>query len=82
MVVRPLVLREYRQGAHVVPATVAEWIPPTQGVVLACGDRVGNPQLRPGTRVLYGLGVGSEVLLEDSTKVRLIREGDVICELE
>lgn len=80
LVIRPLVLREYKAGSHVVPATVASWIPPTQGEVIACGPAV--ELTRPGSRVLFGVGVGQEVPLSDGTTVRILRQADIICEMD
>ena len=56
----------------ILPDTVSEWIPPTQGRVVAVGmevERVGV-----GETVLYGLGCG-----EEYNGVLILHENDIIC---
>jgi hypothetical protein len=72
--VRPL-RTSYRMQGSIVPDTVAQWIPPTQGLVLRVGPRVNG--VRPGDKVLYGLGVGT--LLDHGLLV--IETEDVICRM-
>ena len=71
--VQPLRVDTYRMNGLQVPDTVAQWIPPTQGLVLKVGPKVSK--VRPGDQILHGLAVG--VLLEKGLLV--IDEQDVIC---
>lgn len=80
LLIRPLHTPVYKSRGHIVPETVTDWIPPTQGEVLKRGPLARK--VRPGSRVLYGLGSGVRVTLEDNSEVLLLRERDVICEMD
>ena len=59
----------------ILPDTVSEWIPPTQGRVVAVGLEV--ERIRVGEKVLYGLGCG-----EEYNGVLILHENDVICGMD
>lgn len=68
---------DYQMGQGLVtPDTVSQWIPPQQGQVLAVGRDV--TMIRPGQKVLYGLGAGRK---HEGLGVIFLREGDLISEL-
>lgn len=76
LLVRQTVVEQYRSGSLVVPHTVGQWIPPTQGEVLSVGPRVTGVGV--GDTVVYGLEAGAE--LEDG--LRIISEVEVVCRIE
>ena len=80
VLIKPFVRTECRSsGGLVVPETVAEYVPPQQGEVLAVGAGVSCVSV--GEKVVYGIGIGHEFRI-DSEDMLIIHEGDVICELE
>lgn len=62
-------------SGFILPDTVAEWIPPTQGRVVAVGSEVGKTAV--GEKILYGLGAGTEY-----RGLLFLHEDDIICEMD
>ena len=66
-------------GGILYADTVAARVAPQQGYVVATGSKVGK-RLQEGQTILFGLGVGEDVLLQGAPHV-IIREQDVVCRL-
>lgn len=79
LVVKPAEGGDLRSAGFIVPDTVAASVPPQQGTVLLVGPRV--TRVARGQRVVYGLGVGQELVLDNEPLV-FIDERDVICGIE
>ena len=75
LVVKVLEVEGLSERGFVLPDTVAEWIPPTQGRVVAVGSNV--EKTRVGEKVLYGLGAG-----EEYEGVLVLHEDDIICGMD
>lgn len=74
LVVEVLEVRGLSENGMVVPDTVREWIPPTQGLVVGIGSEVKKTSV--GERILYGLGAG-----EEYRGVLILHENDIICRM-
>lgn len=74
IVVEVLNIEGLSERGFLLPDTVSEWIPPTQGRVVAIGRGVKNTQV--GENILYSLGSGTEY-----RGFLVLHENDVICEM-
>lgn len=78
--VEPFVVKErLRKGSIIIPDTIQSQLAPQQGRVISCGPRVNS--VRPGDTVLYGLGTGHEVHV-DEHKYVILGENQLICTVE
>ncbi len=75
VVVEVLEVEGLSEKGFVLPDTVVEWIPPTQGRVVAIGGGVEKTAV--GSKVLYGLGAGMEW-----NGLLVLHENDIICEMD
>ena len=75
LVVEVLEVGGLSESGFLLPDTVTEWIPPTQGRVVAAGS--GVEKTRVGEKVLYGLGAGTEY-----KDLLILHEDDIICEMD
>jgi len=75
LVVEVLEVEGLSERGLLLPDTVSEWIPPTQGRVVAIGSGVGKT--RVGEKVLYGLGAGTEY-----RGLLVLHENDIICGMD
>ena len=76
VMVAPLEIPEYQDGALVVPGTVGETIPPQQGTVVNVGPEVSKTSC--GRRVVFGLGVGT-VTWTCGAFYLFLDEKDIVC---
>ncbi len=75
LIVEVLKVEGLTDSGFLVPDTVKEWIPPTQGRVVAIGRGVGKTAV--GENILYSLGAGTEY-----RGFLVLHEDDIICEMD
>jgi len=75
VIVEPFEVEEMMMDGLKVPDTVAAFIPPQQGEVVAVGRSVRGIEV--GDRVLYGLEVGMEF-----AGLVFLKENEIVCGIE